>query len=354
MAVSYTRIYVAAWKTTIGLNSKVFVFDHDGIRKQTEEFSFSNTSKTVGLAFHLDRLYQLQQLSSLISPFLRVIPYNLQGVGSTAIDVGAVSSVTPYSPYTPIYGFTILDNKVYILFNSAYNYGNTIDRVSRFGFPSFGYDNSSIILPQEILVPAGLAPRTGGFYIGGTRSNNTDHIWAFDTGLSAVTGDDIPIVTGLGTIRDMAWSGYGLYVLNTNDDIFIYGTEVPLSPTQPFKSRMQYQGFEAFEERWDIVGINNNAITAVRAADIRAIRETNLENFSISRQDVSLTAQLSVINVVPKWTIETLEPGDVIFLHTGPIGADPTVIPTQRWTIEGISGAGETHTQTLVCKAVTS
>ena len=355
---SADRLYIGGQKTGAGLNGKIFVYDWEGNRHTSEEFTVDATLPLVGIFLANDTMYVSLETPSVFN--WKIVPYSLGGDAGVGWTYGSgygwridkFLGIT-YSPSSNTF-FTLYD-----VTNTAIIAGEKyFTEVQEFRLPgrnvnaieSFALDRKT---GDTNWVPiGGIASRPGGIYVA---ERAKDRILAYDAFIKEdrddfiILPDDFPD----GTLTSITFFFTLLAVVSdkTSDfKVFLFGEEFP--PGIPGVPRVQYHGFSEVEERFDVVKPGSGVtVQSHVATDVKGLRETE-QNLLVVTDPTTLQNRLRIINFIPKITIPDIEEGDVVFLHYGDPGEKPTTMPMERWEVQGQRFVGNYEKQVVVCKKV--
>lgn len=314
--------------------STVVVYDFQG----TEIRRFSAGGTAPKLDYANDLLYRLGQYPPTLTP------YTDEGDAQTAIAFDLVSASSQgLTSNTLIRDFVIAGELLHVFYR-----GTGGDFRKSYNFPSLtrADTNPAIALPSSLRTAKSITRRSDGFFV--LKSDGT--VVALDPTFGFDTVDDIDFAGELTAGAAMAWNGHALCVY-ASTEVFLFGEEVP-APLVPavFVPTQQYFLFQNYEERFDIVAVGqDNSISEVKHSHIAAIRQTD------SRHNVaeSLSVLLNTILLIPKFTVDDIETGDIVFRHLGSPETEPTQVPAERWRVDGVESVGHHYRQIITATRVT-
>lgn len=358
VAASPARLYIAGWTgATLGRRSKLFVFDWQGNRLTDEEFEFDPTSTTYGISFRNDVIYQMTDPSATT---VDVVEYSLSGVKSrsrTSASIGTDFGRIEFEPYaiTVTSNFTVIGSQ-----NLRFEDGKEVETTF---YPSLFFLNNTDLarratetLENEALTTDRIRAMSNSesrVFVGIHNSGDKfKKVLAYTINpVGYVAADDIGVSVGEtpDNLIGLGWNSAGLALVGDNLEVSLFGQPPPPDPIPP-QSIRQYELFDSeLEQRFDIVRPGqNNAIAKVLATDVPGLYSATAESELTAQSDEQNPVLLSTVEtatIIPRWTLPDVQRNDVIFIHRGDPGVQPTQIPAERWRINSIQKASATKRQ---------
>ncbi len=221
---------------------------------------------------------------------------------------------------------------------------------------------SVIDLPNDIAlsVQATVAARVGNtIYIGYNRAAKTNTINGFSTAFSEAVSESIIFgdnevadsggvsIGGMADLGQTALAVFDRKATVQTSRILIFG-ETQTPDAERVISHKQYDRLDDFEQRFDIVSIKSGGLDQVKILDAPGVNQSALDPLFIS-QELDIDALENKLTIVLKYTNSTIKVGDAIFIHSG---QSPSSLPSQYWTIQAKSEAGNFRKQILICERV--
>ena len=143
-----------------------------------------------------------------------------------------------------------------------------------------------------------------------------------------------------------------VYNFSRNNDvdpsIFFYGDPPVTEPAEPAVTHRQFTGFVGKTYKYDVLNIVNGVVT-VRALNVDMLITTSLERPNTA-SGVDIRTQLKTRNFIPRFTIPSVESGDVLVVSTGATAENPPtdVTVSGNYEVQGFVSAGDGLRQEII------